>query len=356
MNRRIGKFGLVIVASCFFQLFADNSFAIELGELSGKIAFLKDGEVWISDLGGNQSEQITSDSGRVDDFLFSPSLGYLAYARIIEYRDEPGLRSDSDKVPQVPVCSIVIMDLRTREIMKEIMPPADPWIYMSKWLPDDKLLFYSSSGFDVSGFYTYDLKNDIEKELDYNEGNKALETDFSSDGTLMAYVDESGLGKDFRENIHLVNLKTKVDRVVVSKRSIADQTISNDDNRIAFVEVEDHEAKYFDNLWMYDFRDDSLKSLYIGPALPMAGGVNEVSWSFDDRYIGMFFSPEALVIDTENPGEVHRIEGTHFGWTGNNKIIFVRGNDTYLYDLVTGKSEMLLKGAVKPVYLMKKAY
>lgn len=210
------------VVSSFFLLFVNNSFTTEISDLSNKIAFLKNGEVWISDLSRREIKQITSDSGKVDDFLFSPSLKYLAYAKIIRYADEPGLWDDTEKVPQRAVCSIVIMKLQTQHVIKEIMPTEDTWIYISKWLPEGNLLYYNSSGLDISGFYSYNIQNDMKKEIDYNKSSIISNTDYSADGSLMAYVDDSGLGKDFKENLHLVDLKTNADRVLVSKRSVCE--------------------------------------------------------------------------------------------------------------------------------------
>ena len=350
------KFSVLIVLSSFLLLFVSNSFATELGELSHKIAFLKYGEVWVSDFDGQKIKQITSDSGKVDDFLFSPSLKYLAYAKIIGYTDEPGLWDDTEKVPQRAVCSILIMELETRKIIKEIMPTEDIWIYISKWLPEEKLLYYSASGFDVSGFYAYDIQEDNKEEIDYNKSSIISGTDYSTDGSLKVYVDDSGLGKDFKENLHLVDSKTNSDRILVSKRSIGDQKISNDKNQIAFLEVENIEKKYYDILWVYNIKEDSLQILYRGPAKAKIGGFNGTSWSLDDRYIGIFFPPEALVIDVKNQNKIHRISGESFSWIENEKIIFAKGNDIYVYSLGTRKNDLLFRDASKPTFLWKQNY
>lgn len=350
----MSKFNIFIVISSFFLLIANNSLAMALSELNNKIAFLKNGEVWISDLSGQQMKQITSDSGKVDDFLFSPLLRYLAYAKVIGSADEPGLWDDTEKVSQRAVCSIIIIELETKRIIKEIMPTEDTWIYISKWLPEDRLLYYGSSGFDVSGFYIFNIQKDIKEEIDYNKGSVASCSDYSIGGSLMAYVDDSGLGKDFKENLHLVDIIKNVDRILVSQRSIVDQKISNDKDRIAFIEVQDVGKKYFDKLWVYDIKENSLKGLYQGPANAKIGGVSEISWSFDDRYIGMFFSPEALVLDVKNPGKDHQIHGTDFAWAEYNRIIFAEANDIYLYSLDTRKSKLLFKDAAKPTFLWKK--
>ena len=259
----MNKFSIYIVLSfSFLLLFYFYSFAQQY-ELSNHIAFLKDGEVLVSDSKSENPKQITSDSGKVEDFQFSPSLKYLAYSSIIRYEDEPGLWEDTEKVPQKAVCSIVIMELQTKKIVKEILPAEDTWIYISRWLPNNILLYYGSSGFDVSGFYLFDIKNNVKKEIEYNKESIITSSYYSNDGSLMLYVDDSGLGEDYKQNLHLVDLRTNTDMVVISKRSISDIKISNDKNRIAFIEVEEADKNFFDNLWVYDIKKDSLNKLFI---------------------------------------------------------------------------------------------
>lgn len=355
MRKRF-DFRAFIAGCCFFLLCTVEAFTMQPGELSGKIAFIKAGEVWISDPDGRGMEQITSDSGKVDDYLFSPSLNYLAYARIISYVDEPGLWEDSEKVPQRAVCSIRIFDPAAHKIVKEIMPTEDTWIYMSKWLPGGKLLYYSASGFDVSGYYVYDIQKDAKEEFEYNLGSTESAADYSADGSQRLYVDDSGLGREYRQNLHLVDLKTGRDMILVSKRSIGDQTMSDDMNRIAFVEVEDVEKKYFDKLWICNIRGDSLINLYRGPAKAKTGGKCEIAWSPEGRFVGMFYQPEAMVFEIGNPGNVEKIRGADFSWSESTKIIFSGTNGISRYDVSTHTSEVLMPGATNPKFLLKRNY
>lgn len=352
----MNKFNLFIILSFSFLLLFQNNSLAQSNDLSSHIAFLKNREIWISDVKGKNQKQITSDSVKVDDFKFSPSLKYLAYTKILKYIDEPGLWNDSESVPQKTVCSIVIMDLQNQKIIKEIMPTEDTWIYISKWLPDKKLLYYSSSGFDVSGFYVYDIQNDLKKEVEYDKASIINSSDYSDDGILMAYIDDSGLGKDYKESIHLVHLRLNADKILVSKGNINDIKISNDKNLIAFIEVTETEKKYFDNLWIYSITKDSLENLYRSPASAKSMNENGISWSFNDQYIGIFFPPQALILKVNKPDSIQRIRGSDFTWIENNKIIFSLGNNIYLYSLNTNKSELLIERASKPVLLREKSY
>ena len=353
--RPMNKFNLITLGFSCLLLFLNNSLA-QPNDLSSYIAFLKKGDIWISDTSSQNQKQITSDSGKVQDFQFSPLLKYLAYSRIISYVDEPGLWDDTGKVPQRAISSIVIMDLQTKKIIKEIMPVEDTWIYISKWLPNNKLLYYSSSGFDVSGYYVYDIQSDIKREVEYDKARIINSSDYSDDGTLMVYVDDSALGKDYKENIHLFNIQTNTDKILVSKKNINDIKISNDKNQVAFIEVTETDEKYFDNLWVYNIRKDSLGSLYRGPASAKTGNENEISWSFDDQYIGIFFPPQALIITVGTTDNIQRIKGADFTWIENGKIIFSQGNNIYFYSLNTHKSNLLIEDAAEPFFLRKKSY
>jgi Tol biopolymer transport system component len=347
MMERIIKVTLLI----FFIVFTvGNAGAISTNELTDKLAFLKKGDVWIANQNGKEMKQITKTNGKVEDFLFSPSLKYLAYSKILKYVDEPGLWEKGEEAPKRAVCSIVIVDIEKQKVVKEITPK-DNWIYPSKWLPGERLFCYESSGFDISGFFEYDLRRGMQREVDYQEGNQLFEADFYRDGSYMLYIDDRGFGKGFKQNLHLVDLKSKDDRVILSKRSVLEPKISEDKKNIAFVEVESEGKEYFDNLWIYTFKDGSVRRIYRGRAKAKAAGVNELSWSFDGKYVGMFFSPEALVIEVQSPTNMHKIQGADFNWVTNNKIIFSQGNNIYSYGLDTRKKELIIKDTSKPKFL-----
>ncbi len=350
MKRR-ANLNIAVLVIIYLLLWSVNAWAWESAELSDKVAFLKSGEIWIADQKGTAIKQLTETDGKVEDFLFAHNLQYLAYAKIIKYVDEPGLWDEGEAIPQRSLCSIVIMDLGADKILKEIMPPEDNWLYFVKWIPGNKLLYYGASGFDVWGFFEYAVDSGSENELDYHQGSILLEADFYGNGSLKAYVDDSGLGETYRQDLHLVDLQKNNDRILVSKRSVMDPKISMDKKSIAFVGVEYKEKEETDVLWVCNIRDKSLKKLYEGPVRAKIGGASELSWSFDGQYIGMFFTPEALVIEVQNPGDIHKIQGADFNWLANRKILFSQGNDAYLYDLTTNQKALFIQDTAKAVFL-----
>lgn len=354
MMKETIKFSVLIFSIGFILCNLVDTSETEVSEFANKIAFLRNGEVWIIDKGGQEIKQVTKTTGKVEYFLFSPTLKYLAYSEIIKYVDEPGLWEKGEKIPQRAVCSIVIMELRNRKILKKLMPPEDNWIYPEKWLPGEKLLFYASSGFEVWGFFEYDVQKNVEREIDYYKGSQLSDADFHRDGSLMVYVDDTGAGEGYRQNLHMFDLKSKDDKILVSKKSIMNPKISFDKKYVAFIEVEwDHaNSKGFDNLWIYNIKKGSIEKIYRGPSKAKYG--RGLSWSFDNRFIAMFFSPEALVIEIQNLSNIHKIQGVDFNWIENKEIIFAQGNDIYLYNLDTKRGELFFKDASNPAFLWKK--
>jgi hypothetical protein len=86
--------------------------------------------------------QQTRTGAKVEDFRFSPHGDYFAYAE----RFRPGCGR--------PICSIVIVDVATGGVIKELQPD-DGWIDIDKWL-GTTLLYHASAARDVSGVFEFD--------------------------------------------------------------------------------------------------------------------------------------------------------------------------------------------------------
>jgi hypothetical protein len=323
----------------------------EIPDLAGKIAFLRDGEVWTADKGGGKARQLTRSEGKVADFLFSPTLKYLAYSKVFKFPEEPGLWEKGEKAPRRAVSSIIILRLRDQRVVREIIPKEGEWIYFDKWLPRERLLGHTSSGFDVAGFFEFDAGKNALVEVEYHEGSRLMGADFSSDGSMELYVDDSGIGKEFRMNLHLVNFRSNTDKIILSKRSILSPKLSSDKKQIAFFEVEQKGKEFFDNLWICNTAGESLRKLFRGPAKPLIGGVNQLAFSFDGRHVAMFFPQVALVLQVKNPANWQQIQGSAFSWVANNRIAYSKRNGVFLFHLKDRKAELLLENASKPVFL-----
>ena len=329
-----------------------QTFGVDAGVLEKKIAFLKDGEVWICDTNARSLRQITETDGTVDGFHFSPTLEYVAYSKIIDYVDEPGIFEDGEPIPRRARCSIVIRDLEGRKIPEEIPPPEGGWIYTAKWLSDNTLLLYESSGFDVSTFLEYDVRSGTKRELEYGRGSTLIDADIIENNSVMLYVDDTGVGATYTERLHHVDMKTGKDTILVSKRSIMDPTLSCDGRYIAFFEVDHVGGKGIDNVWIYDSRENALKKIYEEPAAAKTAGTSLLIWSPDNRHIGKWTAP-ATVINIEDPADIRRIPGSDFSWTDGGDLVFSRDSNIYSFILGSGKTALIVENASNPVFLRK---
>ncbi len=345
------KMAIQIVLLSFLIFLPAGALSAGDAGFGGKIAFLRSGEIWVADQDGGNIRRVTDTSGKVEEFLFSPPLNYVAYSKRIKTVEEPGLWEKGEKPPQRSVCSIVVLELEGLKPRSEMVPPEGEWIYPDKWMPKERLLGHRSSGFDVAGFFVIDSPESPARDLDYPQGSLLVESDFALDGSLQAYIKDTGVGKDFKTHLYLVDLKTNAERLLLSKRSVLSPKISLDKTRIAFFEVEYQEKKGFDNLWVYDIQRDLLKKLYHGPAKPKFGGVSDLAWSPDGQYIAVYFPSHTLLLEIEDPAHVRRIQGKDLSWVSNHRVVYSRENRVYGYRLDTGKAELLLENAVKPVFL-----
>ena len=350
MVNRLIKLNIAIIIFCL--VFVNNITAKKSSEFINKISFLKEGEVWTSNIQGKEIEKLTNTNGKIENFLFSPTLLYIAYSKIIKYVDQPGLWEEAE-APKCAVSSIVIKNLKDGSTIKEMFP--SEWIHITKWKTANKLLYHKSSGFDVSGFCEYDIQQGFINQIEYMKGSTLDNADYHKDGSLVAYIDDSGVGNEYTRNLHLVDTKLNTDTIVISKRSILDPKISHDKNYIAFFEVEWNRDtnKGLDNVWIYSIKNKSLKKIYTGSSKPKIGGKEELAWSLDNQYLGMFHPRVALILNIQRSERTLTISGADFQWIINNNIIFSQDENIYIYLLKDNKKELIHKHATRPVFLWK---
>ncbi len=95
MVKKIFRFAIGIIIISYFGCI-NIATATETSELINKIAFLKEGEIWISNIQGKDTIKLINTNGKIEDFLFSPTLHYIAYSKTIKYVDEPGLWGEGE--------------------------------------------------------------------------------------------------------------------------------------------------------------------------------------------------------------------------------------------------------------------
>ncbi len=321
----------------------------------GGIAFLLDGDIHVSDIDGGEIGRLTRTDGKVENLVFSPDLKYLAYARVFGMVEDVGLWENGEEVPETEIWSIVILNLATMVNVREIEPDGE-WLYLGKWYAPDNLLYYSSSGFDVSGFCQYEARTNTVKELDYQEGHSFLFADFSANGKQMVYIDDAGLGENFHYRLHIAVPGADSDRVLALRPRILNQSLSHDLKSVAFVEVRSNTSDTAAVVWIHGLDDDTAEELISLPA--KTRGSSSVSWSANDSYIGIFYSPgyrpNGYIFPLADPSDIHEVSGGQFCWAGDDAILYSRGaSGIFFYDLKKREETLLIKGATHPVYLRR---
>ena len=69
MVNRLIKLNIAIIIFCL--VFVNNITAKKSSEFINKISFLKEGEVWTSNIQGKEIEKLTNTNGKIENFLFS---------------------------------------------------------------------------------------------------------------------------------------------------------------------------------------------------------------------------------------------------------------------------------------------
>ena len=297
-----------------------------------RIAFLDRGEVWIMPLGGAPQRQ-TSTGRRVEDFRYSPRGDYLAYSKRI--------KSDDSR----PICSIVIVDVTSRKIIKEITP-SDGWIDIDKWRAT-ALLYHSAAAMEVNGIFEFDAARRVIRELDLGRGSYALDSDMTPDGTLLAYVDDVGLGPTFQDRLHLVNTLTGDDVVETSKRSVMSPAISNKKDAIAFIEVLGDGRDARDRLWIHRRGDRTTKMVNDAPVMPKSAGAG-LSWSSDDRYVSINFGGRVTIVDVSESPPPRTFRGIDACWSDAGAMIVASTDGIDKVDVVTQRRERIVASGSRP--------
>ncbi len=142
---------------------------------SGTDVTLKNGELYQMS-GTIVGEKITSTNGKIDSYLVSPNKYYVAYSIIVGYTDDPGIYEDNEKVPQVPLCHIVVMDLESKKKLREIKPPSEnePFILMDRWISNEVFSLYDADGFAVGRKYVYNAGTDELRQANMQEMESGL--------------------------------------------------------------------------------------------------------------------------------------------------------------------------------------
>lgn len=128
--------------------------------------FRSNGELFLLDSLSLEMSQLTFTEGTIDTFFLSTARRYVACLKVIEIVDSPGEWEPDVDPPDERIHSILIIDIPERRIVREIRP-SDWNQHFQSWISKSRFHFISVGGFDVSGFYVYDIIRDSVQHLPY---------------------------------------------------------------------------------------------------------------------------------------------------------------------------------------------
>jgi Tol biopolymer transport system component len=306
----------------------ESTSADEQHRPAGAITFLRGGQIWIADNDGRNERVLIKTSGNIKDYLFSQDLQYLAY----------------HKTAGRGVGFFVILNTEKNRIEHERKFDAEKEaVYLIKWVSKSKLLFDSVALKTEHGAMGVICEYDIEYgEEDSGKVNNIIDRD--SENTLEVYYNyKAGKRGMLIDQLHLSDLKSKSDKVIYSVDrglggvSIQEPKISNTKKYVAFIHC-------CSELWIYDMSKERADKYY--------SGWGPISWSPNDHYI-LFYTGQdkATILNVQNLSSLQTISGKSFTWHTDDHLLYEKNENIYRYDVISEKSEILIKKAFHPTYL-----
>ena len=113
---------------------------------------------------------LTITGGKIDGYLQSPDKRYVAYSLIVGYTEDAGDYEKGEKIPQVPIHHIIVMDLGLRMQLTEIKPQnIEPFIDVKRWTSNEELELYGSTGLSVDSYYFYNVVSNELRQGDLDD-------------------------------------------------------------------------------------------------------------------------------------------------------------------------------------------
>jgi hypothetical protein len=122
---------------------------------SGLEITLKNGELY--EMGWLRlGNKITSTGGKINSYLMSPGKNYVTYSIIVGSYKVVG---EDGQGEETPTHHIIVMDLDHKKLLTEIKPQSkdEPFIYVDRWISNQKLRLTEADGFATALNYIYDI-------------------------------------------------------------------------------------------------------------------------------------------------------------------------------------------------------
>lgn len=329
---------ILLVICCCFIIFNLNSCSKSQKE-ANQIIYISNGKIYCYDISKKNTEKLSLNNDTIENFSISPTKRYMAYEKLIKYLDLY-YEIDEDEIPtKTPYCSLVIYDLIEHKKIAEVLPKDDEFLKISKWIEDDQLLYKSEEQYQLNGWLTLNTTGVI-NDLGMDDlSTKPKSTVCSRDGSIKLYIDESN-------TLHMNNINLKKDtKLCSSPNTLFDFNISWDNKSIVWFEIVDNDYGTIDRITLLSQPDLKQTVIYKEKAL----GKKEkcIGFSPNDSTISIELGENVIIILNIFTKEKFRIKGYDVCWIDENKFIYNKESDLFLYDIRDKSDKLFVKNAGK---------
>lgn len=125
---------------------------------------LYDGESLIG-----EKSPITSTHGHIEKYIISPTKQFVLYFQFSSYVNSAGDFEDVYSWPQDQLFKLGIFDTNAKKTINLLTPPEGYFYRFEKWTNDDKALIHLTSGLSVDGYIVFDARENVLREVSYEE-------------------------------------------------------------------------------------------------------------------------------------------------------------------------------------------
>lgn len=321
-------------------------------ELKNGVIYLSNNEVYFCDLNHQNTIQLTRTNNKVSGFAISPEYRFLAYSKIVKYADEPGMWDSIP--PKRAVCSIIMIDLKSDKIIREIFPSEYEWIYIDYWLNSKELLCHSADGFSVNDSYKINTAGIIDT-LDYEELGSTKNQNLITPKYL-----EMRLIKDSLADIHFLDFKNRKNITLSQEKNCSHlEAISTDYESFLWSEsfkkivkkeeLWQFEQSYHLNLYnLISGQDKLIINKDISPSIPF----DKIQFSPDNRIVSCDLrNSDSISIHFINFNKHIDLYGTKTLWIDSNRFIYFLDKNLYVYDIDRNMSTLFLEDIKEAMYI-----
>ncbi len=329
---------LSVIWCCFIIVNLD--FSAKSKNDGTQVIYLSNGILYCNDISKKITDRLSLNNDTIDNFSVSPSKRYMAYERVLKYIDLYYEIDEEDEIPtKTPYCSIVVFDLTEHKKIKEVFPKEDEFLRISKWINDNQLLYKSEELYLLNGWLVINNEGVI-SDLGMDDlSTIPKSTVYSHDGSVKLYVDQYN-------TLHIINLNLKEDiELYNSPNTLYDYNISSDKKSVVWFEIIDSENGTIDRISRLSQDDLKRTVIYNEKALGKKEGC--ICFSPNDSIISIELEENMIILLNIFTKEKLRINGYDVCWIDDDRFLYNKESDLFLYNFKEKSDKLFLKNAKK---------